>query len=123
MGVPLFDLIADPLSEGLTNDGRTHVGNPLLGDLGHIFLVRKVFFNTLLLDGEGQDLGDRKVLVLRDVDGLDLFVGKIGLLPANDIFQKIDCDVICKKLRVRTWRAVDLPYGGMYTLQSVARNV
>ena len=88
MGVPLLDLFADPLTEGHTDDSRTHVGDPLLGDLGHIFLVRKVFFNTLLLDGEGQDLGDRKVLVLRDVDGLDLFVGKIRLLPTNDIFQK-----------------------------------
>ena len=65
LDISILNLLGDPLPEDLANHGRTNIDNPLFGHFWHIFLVREVLFYTLLLAGEGQDLRDREVLVLR----------------------------------------------------------
>ena len=70
--VPFFHLVDDPILKRVTEDGRTDVDQPLFRHLGKIWVVRQVMLEPWLVSGEGQDLLDGQVLVLRDVQRLHL---------------------------------------------------
>ena len=64
-GVPVFDLLGDPLLEVLTYDGRANVHDPLLGDLRQVGRVGEVQVDLRVLADESKDLFERQVLVFR----------------------------------------------------------
>ena len=93
-GVALLHLRLDPGLEGLADDSRADVHNPLLGHLRHVGLVRQVIGDVGLLAGELADLLERQVLVLRHVQGLDFGVVDVRLLPRQDVLQEVDGHIL-----------------------------
>ena len=53
-----------------------------------------------------------QVLVLRHIDGLDVVDMDPFLLPTNDVFQKVDGDILYGKLKVSMAKGSHLPMGG-----------
>ena len=47
-GVPILDLLSHPILERLADDGSTDIDNPLLRDLGQVWLVPEVEPNVLM---------------------------------------------------------------------------
>jgi len=58
--VPVLDLLADPLLEGLADDSRDHIHNPLFGSLRQILVVREEVSDVWLADDEFEDLLNRE---------------------------------------------------------------
>ena len=134
--VAFFDLVHHPVPELLAQDGGANVDDELLGDLGQVDVLRQVVLDLRLVGDELHDVLDGQALVLWHVQGLDLVVLHVLLLPADDILEEVDGDVFCSKdmLEVngsagrglsgydaRQWPRY-LPYGGRYTFPSTARN-
>ena len=119
VGVALLLLLADPLPERLADHRGAHVHDPLLGYLLDVWMVREIRLNLRLAGDELEDLLERQVPVHGDVHGLDIRVVDLPLLARQDVLQKVDRDVVCKKRRKSEntspnksgWKA-DLPYGG-----------
>ena len=76
-----------------------------------------------LVTYELKDLLERKVLVLRYIDGLDLVSLHPELLPVDKVFHEVDCGVICNHNDVSMLDNLNLPYGGKYASQTLARKV
>ena len=95
-GVALLNLLRDPISEALAQHGGTDVDDPLFGDLWNVNLVGHVGFDMRHLSNIGKDLLQRKILVLGHVQGLHLIIWDIRLLAADQVFQEINRDVVCK---------------------------
>ena len=58
-GVPLLDLLRDPLLERLADDSGADVHNPLLWDFGQVWLIRQVPFHQRSANGKLQNLLER----------------------------------------------------------------
>ena len=85
--VSLLDLFDDPVLERISDDSSTNADHPLLGHLGEVWIVRQVLLKPRLIGGEGQDLLNRQIPVLWDVQSLDLVHRNVGLPLGQDIFQ------------------------------------
>ena len=96
-GVALLDLLEDPLSEVVADDGGAHVHDPLLRHLLQVRRVREVEPNLGLAGDVGHHLLEGEVLVLRHVDVLHVLVGEVGLLPTKDVLEEVDGHVIWRK--------------------------
>ena len=93
-GVALLHLVHDPVFEGRADDHGADVDDPLLGHLRQVNAIREELFDFGLGAGEGEDLLDRQVLVLGHVEGLDVVHVDVGLLPGQDVLEKVNGDVI-----------------------------
>ena len=111
-GVPLLHLVVNPVSELVAENGGTNVHNELLGHLDEIKLIREKICNAGLFDDKRENAFDRKVLVLRDKERLHSFVGNIALLLRQDVFEEVNCGVVCEKQRMRKYLHSNVPYGG-----------
>ena len=107
--VPLFFAVLDPLSELRAHDGSADVDDPLLRHLGQVGLVGEVVEDAGLVAGEVEDLGQGQVLVLRDVDGLDLVVLQVELLPITEILEEVNGHIIYRNKRIRYRCSAILP--------------
>ena len=87
--VPFLHLLRNPAFEFVTDHGRKDINQPLLWDLWHIDLFRQVHIDDWMVCGVFQDLIDRQVLVLRDVDRFDLVVRDMRLSPTHDVLQEV----------------------------------
>ena len=85
-GIALFDLLGDPLLEILSDHCNTDIDNPLLRDLGQVWLVRQVVFDVRLPCDELHHALHRQVLILGHVYMFDGIVLDICFLPAQDVF-------------------------------------
>ena len=61
---------------------------------GLVAEVRQVRHNAGLGGHELHDVVDGQVLVLGNVDRLDVCVGHVKLLPADEVLQEVDGDVV-----------------------------
>ena len=68
--VSLLHLVADPVLEHVAEHSGANVDEPGLRDLGQVDVIREELLEPRLLRGEGENLFDGQILVLRDVDGL-----------------------------------------------------
>ena len=84
--VPLVHHPEDPVGERVLEDGRAHVGDPLLGDLPYLLTVRQVFLDLRVLVGERGDVVDGEALVLRDGDVAHLLPVDLLLHATDKIF-------------------------------------
>ena len=96
-GVSLLHLVIDPSSEIITENDCANVHHPLLGHLGEIDFVRKEVVDVGLVSNELENAVDGKALVLGHKDCVHLLVRHVGLLPAQNVLQEIDGDIVCTK--------------------------
>ena len=108
-GISILNLLCDPIFKIGPYYGSTDINDPLLGDLCQIGLVGEIVFDILHLRYELHDLLDRQVLVLRYMYVLHVVVVKIGFLAAQDVFQKVDCNIVCGKNRDQCIGLVNSP--------------
>ena len=85
-GITLFDLIGNPLLKILSDHCNTDIDDPLLGNLGQVWIVRQVVLDIRLSCDKFHHALHRQVLVLGHVDMFDGIVLHICLFPAQDIF-------------------------------------
>ena len=52
---------------------------------------------------------DRQIFVLGNMDVFDVVVVQVGLLAAEDIFEKVDGDIVCRKISNQCVGSVYLP--------------
>ena len=95
--VAFFDLVHHPVPELLTQDGGANVDDELLGDLGQVDVLQEVVLHLRLVGDVLQDVLDREALVLRHVQGPDLVVLHVLLLPADHVLQEVDRHILYKK--------------------------
>ena len=81
--ISFLDLVVHPLLEALAQNYGTYIDYPLLRDLRKVDVVRKVIGDVGLVAYELKDLLERKVLVLRYIDGLNLVSLDPELLPVD----------------------------------------
>ena len=93
-GVPMLDILIDPIFEAIPENGRTDIDQPLFWDFGQIYVIRKVAVNHVHVTHVLEDLLDRQVLVLRHIEGFHLVVLHVIFSPANDVLQKVNRDVL-----------------------------
>ena len=93
-GVALLDLLDDPILEGITEDNRENVDEPLLGHLWKVDIIRKIHGDDRFVGGVLEDLLDGEILVLRDMDCLHLVVVHIRLTPSENVLQEVDREVV-----------------------------
>ena len=62
--VPRFNSFVDPLGEGVANQGKSHVDEPLPRELAEVPRVGQVELHQLMLLSEAQDFLNTEALVL-----------------------------------------------------------
>lgn len=82
-----LDLLLHPLAERHADDGRADVDDPLLGTLGEVLVVGQIRLDLRMCAGEGTDMLERKILVLRDEDRLDAVGLEVPLLHHDNVLE------------------------------------
>ena len=89
-GVPLFDLLADPSPERLTDDGRADVDDPLLRRLPQLLVVGQELDDRLVLEELVEDVGELQVLVGGHVRMDDAVHRDELLLALDEVLHEVD---------------------------------
>ena len=87
--VTLLDLIADPIQEGLADDRRAYVADPLLRRLPELILGWQKEYDVLMLHEEVEDLLQLQVLISRHMDMDDLPHWNDLLLTLDEVLQEV----------------------------------
>ena len=93
-GIPIFDLLADPVLERLADHGGADVDDPRLRRLREVRLVRQVPCDLGILPDELADVLEREVLVGGHVHRLDLVVLQGLLLASDDVLEEVHRHVL-----------------------------
>ena len=112
LSVSLFNPNGDPFAKDRPEDSGNHIAYPLLGKLLNINIIWHVVLDLPGLLRKGQDVFGGQVLVLRHIDRLDIVDMDPFLLPTNDVFQKVDGDILYGKSKVSMAKKTHLPIGG-----------
>ena len=107
--ISLLDLVLDPRSELFSQDHCADVYEPLLGHLLEVRIVGEVLHDDGSFARELKNALHREILVLRHIQGLDLFVLHMLFLSADDILDEVDRGVVCKHVGVSKGGKIDLP--------------
>ena len=92
--ISFFDLIVDPSLEVIPDHCSTDIDNPLLWNLWQVRCIRQIVSQPWVTSGEAEDVFKFEVLILGHMQGLDIVVVQIRLLPIQDALEKVDGDIV-----------------------------
>ena len=73
-GVSLINLVVDPIPEWIADDRHTYVHDPLLRGMSEIGFVWEIRFDARSIGDKGEDLLQRKILIVGHGERLDISV-------------------------------------------------
>ena len=109
-GIPLLDLLLDPVLERLADHRGAHVHDPLLGRLREVRRVGQVVVDVGMLADELADALQGEIVVLRHMARPDLVVLQGLLLAADDVLEEVDRHVVCSPTGISQKMGRHLPY-------------
>ena len=102
ISITILNLVIDPVSKVLSDDGRDDIDDPLSRNMLEILGIGQVTTNAWLGADVLHHVLERQSLVMRHVDGRDLLIREVRLPPAHEVLQEVDRDVVCGNMEVRS---------------------